>query len=226
MCSALLGLTASREAAPRRTSADVEAVAPIRERRGGLIDRALPRPRGHDEAELVAAQPVRAAPAAVSRRELRAEAGEQGVTGRVAERVVVPLEAVEVEEHQQRSADLGLREESPRSQQPAAVAEAGERVRDRLVPAESISRRFSRKVSRAARRRRAASSRPGPGRAGRAVEVVVDEHAEREERADRRDGEERCPRPRARLRRTGPTPTRRASAAPSATARRAHDPST
>ena len=83
-------------------------------------------------AELVAAHPVGPAVADDRRREPAAEAVQERVAGRVAEGVVVALEAVEVAQHE----DVGLAAVEPRlevGEQPAAVAEAGQRVGDRLV---------------------------------------------------------------------------------------------
>ena len=55
---------------------------------------------GQQHAELVAAHPVRDPERRRRLRELGREAGEQGVAGRMAERVVVRLETVEVEDRQ------------------------------------------------------------------------------------------------------------------------------
>ncbi len=54
-----------------------------------------------DEAELVASETIRRTVLTGNRRELRTEAGEQRVSRRVAEAVVVALEAVQVEDHQE-----------------------------------------------------------------------------------------------------------------------------
>ena len=62
---------------------------------------------GQHGAELVAAQPVGLAVGRDRSGQLGSEAGEQGVAGGMAEGVVVALEAVEVEEHQQARSPLG-----------------------------------------------------------------------------------------------------------------------
>ena len=90
---------------------------------------------GQQDAELVAAHPERGV-AAADLREPRAEAAQQQVAGRVAEGVVVGLEAVEVE--QREHGGLGLVGGEPALElgdQRAAVAQPGQRVAGRLVAA-------------------------------------------------------------------------------------------
>src|SRR5206468_11987112 len=82
----------------------VEPLAAFGEGETGQIDERLRRAGAHgrDEAELVAPETVRGAFRARPGGELAAEAGEERVARGVAEAVVVALEAVQVEEHQQR----------------------------------------------------------------------------------------------------------------------------
>ena len=90
-------------------------------------------PHRHQGAELVTAQPV-GPPAGNRRGQSRAEPGQQGVAGRVAEAVVVALEAVEVE-HDQAEGVLGGRGRGAGEVGPqlAPVPEAGEAVGAGLV---------------------------------------------------------------------------------------------
>ena len=106
--------------------------------------------RVEQRAELVAAHPERAAAAGQVGREVAAEADEQRVARRVAEGVVVVLEAVEVEEHEhERAGVVGLGQQLARGRAPAR---GGCRARSarRSSPRRARSRRivtFSRKVS-------------------------------------------------------------------------------
>ena len=94
--------------------------------------------RRGDDAELVAAEAVRLAASCPStaRSQRRAEPREQRVAGRVAERVVVLLEAVEVEDAEH---DLGARplgeDVLEIGHERTAVAQAREPVDERLAPA-------------------------------------------------------------------------------------------
>ena len=135
--------TSSRSRSPRRARR-----APPRRR--AMIGSATPR-RAQEDAELVAAH---AEGACHGRRgsatRLRAEPREQRVARRVAERVVVVLEAVEVEEDEHQRAlvaAVGERLVERRGER-AAVAEAGQRVGQRLAAGGArASARYSRKVS-------------------------------------------------------------------------------
>src|SRR5581483_383420 len=114
---------------------DREALAALAEaRRGRGADPVEVDQRAVEEdAELVAAEAERLAAIAHGAAEPRAQAGEQHVAGAVAERVVVRLEAVEVEQQQQ-LAGLRLRRERlvESQQERAPVREAGERIRQGL----------------------------------------------------------------------------------------------
>ena len=118
---------------------DREAVPVLAERLGGfreqLVDVAV-LGRGED-AELVAAHPVRVATALDGLAERAAQADEEGVAGGVAEDVVVGLEAVEIEDREAGGAVRGRLgdHELELARQRAAVAEPGERVRGGLRPA-------------------------------------------------------------------------------------------
>ena len=108
--SASVGLVGEHDRAERRL--DLEPFAPLGESGAGAVDERLGLAvlDSGEEAELVAAEPVGRAVRAGHGRELLAEPREQRVAGRVAERVVVALEAVEVEEHEKRRPDgLGRR---------------------------------------------------------------------------------------------------------------------
>ena len=111
----------------------------------------------------------------------------------MAERVVVPLEPVEVEDHQQGGLDLGLREEAFEiGQKLSAIAETGQRVGDGLMPREleqpAILAEGHREPHDDREQRR---GRETDGEQVDLVEVVVDQHADGEDGAGRRDGEER-----------------------------------
>ena len=92
-------------------------------------------PRAEEHAELVPAHAVRVAAAVDVPRQRAAQALEQGIAGRMPEAVVVVLEAVEVEEHQdQRVGVIGRRDPARKGVgERAAVPEPGERVRQRLA---------------------------------------------------------------------------------------------
>ena len=125
-----------RDAGEAVRAADLEGVAGVAERLGGQQQQLVAlagRDRG-EQAELVAAHPVDAAEALGRRLQALGQADEQRVAGRVAEAVVVLLEAVEVEEREQlrplvahdghRVVEVG--------DERAAVAQAGEGVGERL----------------------------------------------------------------------------------------------
>jgi len=111
----------------------------------------------------------------------------------VAESVVVPLEPVEVEDHQQGGLDLGLGEEAFEiGQELSTIAETGQRVRDGLVPRELeqpaiLAERHHEPHDDREQRR----GRETDGKQVDLVEVVVDQDADDEHGAGRRDGEER-----------------------------------
>ena len=99
---------------------DLEAFASFGERLAGAVDQRLRLAftDRRDEAELVSPEPVDGPAVARDAGQLCAEPDEQRVAGRVPEGVVVVLEAVEVEEHEQRlgralapEAPLEIREE-------------------------------------------------------------------------------------------------------------------
>ena len=79
------------------------------------------------DAELVATEPIGARPPRHGGAQRRGEADEQGVAGGVAEAVVVFLEAVEVEDRQRRGTAL-VDEPRDVAHEPAAVAQAGQRI--------------------------------------------------------------------------------------------------
>ena len=107
---------AARPSRPRlrRAGARTPTSCRCRSRRRARRARRLRRPRSRprrcrlgEQAELVAAEPVRSAPVRAAS-ELAAEPREQRVAGGVAEGVVVALEAVEVEEKQRPRAGPGV----------------------------------------------------------------------------------------------------------------------
>ena len=77
------------------------------------------------------------------RREAFAKAGQQCVAGQVAERVVVLLEAIEVEQREDQRLPVGGLRERGREvvDQRATVGEAGQRVMERLLATERQERR-------------------------------------------------------------------------------------
>ena len=113
-------------------AADLEHVAGLGERGRGDRDglRALAVLVAGEHAELVAAHPVRGATALHRAAERHSQAVQQRVAGRMAEGVVVLLEAVEVEEAEnpRPRAALGVQLGVEVLDQRAAVAQAGERV--------------------------------------------------------------------------------------------------
>src|SRR6185312_502529 len=126
---------------------DGEAVAGLRERTGRrLLHRRLVR-RARDDAELVAAGAVGVpTERGDSVGERGAEAHEERVAGLVAERVVVVLEAVEVEQGEYRGIARARVPHAPLEvgEELAAVAEAGQPVGRRLaleLPARRTQRR-------------------------------------------------------------------------------------
>ncbi len=145
-------------------------------------------------AELVAAHPERVAAAVQEGGQVAAEAHEQRVAGRVAEGVVVVLEAVEVEQREhERALGGGLRQQLvERAGERAAVAEAGQRVGQRLVARRAQHRDVLAEGQRGARHHR--DQRGGGEADGERVHVrdrAVDEQAEAdraERRAARRSG--------------------------------------
>jgi hypothetical protein len=88
----------------------------------------------HQHAELVAAHPVRDRVAGERAGEPVPEPHEQRVAGRVAEGVVVALEAVEVDEDEPGGCGQSLQRAVEVVEQPAPVAEAGELVGQRVAP--------------------------------------------------------------------------------------------
>ncbi len=176
-------------------AADLEADSTFRERCARLVDQGLGLAfdQGHDQAELVAAEPVRTVHRCRDGRELRAETGEEGVTCRVAERVVVPLEPVEVEDHQQGGLDFRRREEAFEvGQELPTIAEAGQRVGDGLMPRELEQAAIFAEGHREPHDDRQQSrGRESHGEQVDLVEVVVDQDADGENGAGGRDCEER-----------------------------------
>ena len=135
-----------------------------------------------EHAELVAAEPVgRSRRRRSTASSAVGEAREQRVAGRVAERVVVDLEAVEVEDREQPR--LGVAPVRKRAievgDEPAAVAEPGQGVGDRVRRASgSRMRAFSRKVMPGADdhgddRRARPGSPPGGSAAGSGRSVKI-----------------------------------------------------
>ena len=122
-------------------ASDRERVAVLAQRldRGGACGVGV-RPRDED-AELVAAQPIGLARLGDRVGEPPAEAREQRIAGLMAERVVVDLESVQIEERQSHSRHgHGLVEVG---EQAAAVAELGEHIgRPRQCGAAPVSRAF------------------------------------------------------------------------------------
>ena len=92
-------------------------------------------PSVDEDAELVAAEPVGRAAAGDAPAQPFAEPVEQRVAGGVAERVVVGLEAVEVEQQQEPPRRVPAVEEGLQAlHQRASVAETGQLVGERLDP--------------------------------------------------------------------------------------------
>jgi len=147
----------------------------------------------NDQAELVAAEPVCPFGSRHHGGKLRAEAGEQRISGGMAEGVVVPLEAVEVEDHQQAAWRVRSVEQAIEiRQEPSAISETGQRVGDRFVPGELeepavlAEGHCEPDDDREQRRRRQAE-----GEQVDPVEVVVDEDADGQESASCRNRQQR-----------------------------------
>ena len=133
-CSASATVATSRPGRTVPWEAAIEKPSPLSRSAGGRLDERLRRRAGEQHAELVAAHPVGRAGVADGVAQPRAEAAEQRVARRVAEGVVVALEAVQVEEAEQHG--LAAVERAVEVlHQPPAVAEPGERVGDRVVAA-------------------------------------------------------------------------------------------
>jgi hypothetical protein len=117
-------------------AADVEALAPLGQRGARVGDHGVAVAVRHEreDAELVAAHAVGATAALERGRQVATEALEQRIASRVAERVVVGLEAVEVEQREHVAVaghvEAGSRLEV--AHQRAPVAQPGERIRGRL----------------------------------------------------------------------------------------------
>ena len=209
---------------------DVEGLAVLGEGPDGGVDErllvALPDARQH--AELVAPEPVGRAAVARDERELRAEPDEERVPGGVPERVVVALEAVEVEDHQHRRHRLvRLERRVEVDQEPAPVPEAGERVGDGVVPREHVEPRVLPERQHQPHEHEGERER-GEGDRGDVdlLEVVDDEDADRGRGAEERDGEERAALDveRALVPRAGPRGGGDAGGTRAATARRSRRP--
>ena len=175
---------------------DVEGLAVLGEGPDGGVDQRLlvALPDAHQHAELVAPEPVGRAAVARDERELRAEPDEERVPGRVPERVVVALEAVEVEDHQhRRRRPVRLERRVEVDQEPAPVPEAGERVGDGVVPREHVEPRVLPERQHQPDEHEGERER-GKGDRGNVhlLEVVDDEDADRGRGAEERNGEERA----------------------------------
>ena len=133
----------------RRTSSRSRSLHPSRESLACTVDQRLRFAVSdrRDETELVAAEPVHGACLARDGRELRAQPDEQGVSRRMTEAVVVALEAVEVEEHEERRRHgLGVQTALEICEELSAVREACEGIGRGLRRVSSKRRRFSRNV--------------------------------------------------------------------------------
>ncbi len=176
-------------------AADPEAVALLGERERGAVEErdGILGPDLEEHAELVAAHAEDLPAGADVFAQVGAEAGEEDVARRMAEGVVVVLEAVEVEQGE-RDRRLGdrLREGLvERAGQCAAVAEAGERV------GQGLAARGVQHADVLAERQRQADhhedQRRGGERDGQRVEVAhraVDQQLERDATGDQRRGEQ------------------------------------
>ena len=195
-CSALLASTASSGSSTAPNELPISNPTPRSESAAhawSISGSASPSTRGTTRQNSSPPKPVGAVLGGRHLRELRAEAGQQGVSGRVPERVVVPLEAVEVEDHQEGRLDLGLREESFEiGQELPAIAETRQRIGHRLEPREleeaAILAERHREPDDDGEQRRC---REGDGEQVDLVEVVVDEDADGEDGASGGDGEQR-----------------------------------
>ena len=138
---------------------------------------------------------ARPAPRQVGR-EVRAQPHEQRVAGGVAEGVVVVLEAVEVEEHEHdRARVVGLgQQRGELARQRAAVAEAGQRVGQRLVARGAQHRDVLAERQHQPRHHR--DQRQRGERHGDRVEVgqaAVDQHRQADRAEPERHGDEAQP---------------------------------
>ena len=126
-------LVREHDGAERRL--DLEPFALLGERGARAVDERLGltvRDR-REEAELVPAEPISGTFGARYGREFLAEAREQRVAGRVAERVVVALESVEVEQHEEcRPHGVGAQTALEVGEQLATIAEPRQRIRGRF----------------------------------------------------------------------------------------------
>ena len=115
--------------------------------------------------------------------EVAGQALQEGVARRVPERVVVALEAVQVEERERVGAALlGFHARLQVVHQPAPVAEPGERVGDGLMAAGLEHRRVGPEGDRHAEHdRHQGGGREQQGDRVQAIEVVVDEQCEADE---------------------------------------------
>ena len=133
--NASLASVASSGSTIAPNESDLEFLASLGQRAARAVDERLCVTNGHvrDEAELVASETIRRTVLTGNRRELRTEAGEQRVSRRVAEAVVVALEAVQVEDHQENWRGVILAESALEvPDELASIAETRENVGDRL----------------------------------------------------------------------------------------------
>ena len=165
---------------------DVEALAVLGER----VDRApddrveAPEPAVEQQAELVAAEPVGGAAALDRAGQRAAEPREQRVARRMPERVVVGLEAVEVEEQQRAGVLVGVDQGVLEvGHQPAPVGQPAEPVGERLLVAAPQQLQVLAEREAAARHR---GEQPGGGEhAGQRRQLghpAVEQQADREQR--------------------------------------------
>ena len=145
-----------------------------------------------DEAELVAAEAICGTVPSGNGSQLRAKTGQEGVSGGMAEGVVVGLESVEIEDHQEGGLDLRAREAMFEIvEELPTVPEARERICRRLVARELeqppvLPDRHSQSHADEEQHRRGQHDRQEVDR----PEVVVDEDGGRRQRAGSRDGEQ------------------------------------
>ena len=141
-----------------------------------------------ERAELVAAHPVGARQRPDRALEGGSEPGQQRIAGRVAERVVVALEPVQVEENEYLRAALRLGEIL---EQPAPIAESGQGVGERLLAAQPNHPEVVEEDENQPQDQRADAG--GAERQGERVNpnpVVVDEHGQSGEAEERRRRQE------------------------------------
>ena len=170
-------------------SGDREAGAVVCQRASGALDDGLRvRILRAQDAELVAAHPVGRATAGDEAAELLAEASEQGISGGMAEGIVVVLEAVEVE-HGEDMRRLLLEDGCQVVEQLPAVPETREGIGASLVAGAGEHLHVLRERHREAYEDGQDGGRREDEREGvDGPEVVVHEHGERQEAAaDRRD---------------------------------------